>query len=222
MFLLRSIVLTTLFGALTVLSGCASKPLVFADFDGRHDFTKAQTFSWVEDPPMLKAGNYYVSPLAEKRLTQSIRNERVAKGYQFIDDVEKADFSVLYTMGARDKIEVRYYTARDYYRDRYDWGWGASYYPYYLHYPFGHGADYYEVPHMYTEGSIAVDIFNAATRQPIFHARTSKRLSNTDIDSDGMTAVEIIGELLADFPAVGCEPVVTEQCQPFKLDKTQH
>ncbi|MGK0374998.1 MAG: hypothetical protein ACJA2E_001473, partial [Arenicella sp.] len=91
--------------AVLILPGCASKSKVFSDFDPRHDFSQDRTFTWVQDPPMLRAGDYIVSPLAESRMTAAIKGELIAKGYSFVTDQSEADFSVLYTMARATKFK---------------------------------------------------------------------------------------------------------------------
>lgn len=209
----KLILLSFLALALLILSGCATKPSVFSDFDASHDFTKDKTFTWVQDPPMLKSGDYLVSPIAEARMTAAIKKEFEDKGYQFVSDDQNADFSVTYTMGARDHIEIVEYYNRYYV----DWRWGQYYFPYFLHFPFNNHHRRYRdfLPRTYTDGAIAIDVFDARSQQPIWHAKASKRLSAKDLDSDLNSATDIAVKLLYDFPWKGCKPIVTVQCRPF-------
>ncbi len=200
---------------LTALSGCASKPKVFSDFDSREDFTQFKTFSWVQKPPMLKAGDYHLSALAEVRMTAAIKGELIMHNYEFVEDPADADFTVLYTMGARDKI-VLVEKGTGYYADRVDWGWGSYYYPYFLHFPFGKRPGSSTDLREYPEGTIALDIFNARTKKPIWHTVATKRLSKKDLRSHAKNAEEIAEQLLQHFPNRGCEVEETPECKPFE------
>lgn len=186
---------------LFIVSGCASQPKVFTDYDDRRDFSAYKNFAWVHVPPMMHSGDYEVSALAEQRITQAIKGELISKGFVFVDDLSNADFSVVFTMGARDKIQVHRYSTT-YYQARHNWGWGSYYFPYFVHFPFDyHDQIYYrDVPVSYTEGSIAVDIFDARSKEPIWHSKASKNLTKKDIRSGGTNAVEVIEKLMANFP----------------------
>lgn len=211
LLLLSLLILGTL-----AMSGCASTPTVYSDFDQRHDFTQDKTFSWVDDKPMLRAGSFPVSAIAEQRMTNAIKNTMIAKGYLFVENADEADLSLVYTMGARKEIEI-VNSSSGYYRHRTDWGWGAYYFPYFVHFPFGSypHSRRFEYPRMYTQGTIALDIFNAKTKTPVWHSKASKRLSRKDLGTHARNADKIATQLLKHFPEVGCEVEVTPECQPF-------
>jgi predicted heme/steroid binding protein len=198
--------------AVLILPGCASKSKVFSDFDPRHDFSQDRTFTWVQDPPMLRAGDYIVSPLAESRMTAAIKGELIAKGYTFVTDQSEADFSVLYTMGARDKIQIRD-RPNPYYSHRTDWGWGAYYFPYFIYFPFE--SRYRGDINTYISGTIAVDMFEVKRKQPIWHTTASNHLSNNDLKSNAKNAKEIALSLLQHFPVIGCKIEISTECKPF-------
>ncbi|MFT6408940.1 MAG: hypothetical protein ACJAQ6_002362 [Arenicella sp.] len=215
MTLNKQTLLLLLLIVLLTLSGCASKPTIYSDFDSRHSFAQNKTFTWVQDPPLLRAGNYIVSALAESRMTAAIRAELVNKGYTFVETIDDADLSVVYTMGARDKIEF-VSSNRGFYNHRNDWGWGAYYFPYFVHFPFDRGRRYQDDLRSYTKGDIAIDIFETETMQPVWHTKASKKLSRKDLNSEAKNAEEIAMRLLQHFPLVGCVAVASEQCRPFK------
>lgn len=211
----KLIKLTVLCLVTIALAGCASKAKVFSDFDARHDFSQDRTFTWVQNPPMLRAGDYIVSALTETRMTSAIKNEFISKGYMFVEDQAEANFSVLYTMGARDQIDI-IERRNSYYSHRNDWGWGAYYFPYFLHFPFDYDSRTSEFDiSRYTAGTIALDIFDAKTKQPIWHTKSSKRLSAKELNSHAENANQIAISLLQHFPLVGCEVEVSKECKPF-------
>lgn len=200
------------------LAACAGSPKVFSDFDPRHDFTRDKTFTWVHLPPLLRAGDYPLSALAEESMTEAIKAEFNAKGYNFVERKEDADLAVVFTMGARDKIEVIRYPV-SYYRHRYDWGWGAHYFPYFIHYPFHRDHVYMEELRTYTDSMIALDVFSTKTNKPIWHTTLSERTSSRKLDDRGRNATEIAINLLQHFPLIGCEPVVSKECRPFNINE---
>lgn len=207
--------LTLLCLAALALSSCASKAKVFSDFDARHNFSQDRTFTWTQDPPMLRAGDYVVSAITQTRMTSAIKSELVSKGYAFVEDQGKADFSVLYTMGARDRIDI-IERRNSYYSHRNDWGWGAYYFPYFVYFPFDFDSRTSEFDiSRFTAGTIALDIFDAKTKRPIWHTKSSKRLSEQELNSQAKNADQIAKSLLQHFPLAGCEVVVTKECEPF-------
>jgi hypothetical protein len=219
MFSNKHFSLSTLTIILLLLNACVSKPVVFSDFDSRHDFTTDKTVSWVQNPPMLRSGDYPVSSIAEMRMTEAIKNEFITKGYEFVEDTEMSDLSVTYTMGAREKIEIVEYDG-PYYKHYSDWGWGAYYFPYFVHFELDRRNRLYaeRLPRSYTDGTIAIDIFDTKTKQPVWHTKASKRLSSKDLNSHLINATNVAKKLLADFPLVRCEPMITDQCRPFKSE----
>ena len=91
---------------LVILAGCAApKPMI--DFDPSHNFSKYRTFAFISDNPMIIAeGLPGVSPMLEGRTVQITENILSARGYTRISDRTKADFTVGFTLGGRDKIQV--------------------------------------------------------------------------------------------------------------------
>ena len=183
-------------GLLFTLSvlGCSTQPKVYTDYDIRQSFAEYKAFTWVQNPPMLTEGSYPVPALFQKRMTAAIQSELTQKGFKFVNDVKDADFAVAYTVGARDKIEVRR-EFESFYIDRDAMGWGGFYYPHLV--PM---STVQKVPSTYTKGSIAVDIFDAKSRSPVWHSNASKRLNANDLRKTGENATEVAAALLSGFP----------------------
>jgi len=119
-------------------------------------------------------------------------------------------------MRARDEIELLEHSGGYYsHTTCWGWGWGYYYFPYFLHFPFEFKRQRNRLTHYYTNGNIAIDIFDTKTKHPIWHAKASKRLSSKDLNSNLDNADEVAIRLLEDFPSKGCKPIVTEQCRPF-------
>ncbi|GAA6137508.1 hypothetical protein NBRC116583_12550 [Arenicella sp. 4NH20-0111] len=180
-------------------SACSSTPKVFSDFDASNDFSNYKTFSWADkNSPMISEGSYAVSGLVEQRMTNSIVAELESKGFVFLSGGGEPDFTVMYTMGARDKIRTRIETqTRTYYSDPFAWTWGRHYYPHY--YP-SRELITTRVPVSYTKGSIAIDIFDGRSRRPVWHTNASKTLSNRELNSTGSDSAETARALLVSFP----------------------
>ena len=177
--------------------GCATSPSVFTDYDSSQSFSAYESFTWISDEPMIVSGDRGPNPLVATRLQDSIVSTLQQKGYQLVDTVDEADFVVAFTVGARDRIEIRERTVVDYYGPH--WRWGYDYFG--VAYPSGFPRT--EVTsRQYAEGSLAIDIFDARRKSPVWHGSASKRLSRSELQGQSTgdnirAAVEVI---LAGFP----------------------
>ena len=63
---------------------------------------------------MITSANQPVSPLLEGRIMSAIQRELQAKGYDYVEGAEYADFAIAFTVGSREKIRVDTYPT--YYR----------------------------------------------------------------------------------------------------------
>ena len=164
------------------LAGCASIQ-VESDFDRSADFSRYKTFNFISDSPLLAAVNEPINPLLPDRLVSAARTELTRKGYRFIPNREQADFVVSFTLGGRDKIRVDSYPTS--YRTR--WSWGAPYHT--------------DVNvRQYTEGTLAIDIFDVSRHSPVWHGRAVKNISAADRRNPTPVVNELVGLILAEFP----------------------
>ena len=171
---------------LVLAAGCAASLQVHSDYDRSHDFSKYRTFAWIADDPLIApAGERsHVSPLNRRRIVEAVEAELTAKGFQKASDRDAADFVLAYTVGARDKIDVRSYPA-PYHGP---WYWGAPY--------FGRYVD----ARAYTEGVLAIDVFDRETRQPVWHGRAAKRITAEDVEHAAEQIRTAVRMIFADFP----------------------
>ena len=187
---------------LLLIAACSMGPQVFHDRDPSQDYSSYMSFTWAANPPLIKSGEYPVSSLVEKRMTAAIRTALENKGYSFSKSKSGADFLVSYTMGARDKIEVREYP--DLFHDSYlDWEWGRPYFgPGYLP-PLSRGwprETRTEIDE-FAQGTLSVDIFDLKRRSPVWHAQASKRLTQQDLNGQTTTDfTEAATTIIESFP----------------------
>lgn len=153
------------------------------DYDRGADFSGYETFSWIGARPLLAGGD---SPLMEGRLMAASESVLRAKGYRFVDDPERADFVVAFTVGSREKIRVDSYP--DSYRRPYRWRGYPSY---------GH-ADL--SVRQYSEGRLAIDIFDVQRHEPVWHGWATKSLTSGDQADPGQLTREAVAAILANFP----------------------
>jgi hypothetical protein len=113
------------------------------------------------------------NPLNADRLRVAIESNMAAKGIQKAANRRSAECIVGYAIGTRQVFD-------DFYGDfGIGWGWGGG---------FG-----YDGPYVRDETRIAVDLFDAKTRVPIWHASVSQSVT----DLSGPNAVEKINAATA-------------------------
>jgi hypothetical protein len=172
------------FVGLLALGGCSAVQ-VNADFDPGTDFSRYQTFSFITDDPLLVADVAAVSPLLQGRLMRATQSELSAKGFRYTDDRANADLVVSFTLGARDKVQVSSYPGR-YYGSGVT-GWSGPYF------------DEVEVRN-YTEGTLAVDLFDVKTTAPVWHGWAVKAITPADRENAEQLIKELIAAILEQFP----------------------
>ncbi|HEY2807669.1 MAG TPA: DUF4136 domain-containing protein [Steroidobacteraceae bacterium] len=118
--------------------------------------------------------NSVASPLNEERLRSAIARHLSAGTVQ--PPGSPADCLVGYGIGTNYVVSGGY---------GYPYGWGYGY-----PYGWGYGGGYWGGPYVYREGIIAIDLYDAKTRQPMWHASVDQSLEG----SDGGEATKRINE----------------------------
>jgi hypothetical protein len=179
---------------LAFIAGCATNSAK-VNFDQNTDIdTKNyKTFAWLTKGKIMAPAVDF-NPVMKERVNDSIEQAFIAKGYQLIDSSEQADFTISYTIGNRDKIKVNSYPAT--YNTGF--GWGRGYYGargYYGSMSMGTETSVRQ----YTEGKLAIDIYDVKTRQPVWHGWATKRLTSEDKQSPSNSLNEIVIQVVNQF-----------------------
>lgn len=172
--------------SVALLMGCATTLKAYSDHDASQDFSAYRTFSWMADQPMIAPPGDVdrVSPLNRRRIEEAIENALAAKGFQKTPDRPAADFVVSYSVGARDRIDAHSFPGP--YAGV--WHWGHRYY--------GHDVDV----EVYREGTLAIDVFDGKTRQPVWHGWASKRVTEQDVRHAAEQIPPAVASILSSFP----------------------
>ena len=174
-------------GALLALGACESIK-VNSDFDHDFVFANYRTFSWISDRPMISKATE-VSPLAEGRIQRAITDDLSRKGIRYVADQSKADFVVAFSVGAREKISV---TSSPYpagvWPGAYGYhGWGYGYY---------NDVDVRQ----FTEGRLAIDVFDVAQKRPVWHGYGTKNVTSAMRKDPEKAINEAVTAILKEFP----------------------
>ena len=185
--LLAKIFAVTIVGLSVV--ACASPIRTGADYDKQVVFENTGSFAWINEEPLITTDDNYgnVSPLTIARIRTAITETLTGKGYAEINDPENADYVVAFTVGTRDKVDISSYPSA--YRGRWRW-----------HDPWAYDMEIRT--RNYTEGSLAIDIFDGPSKQPIWHGWARKNIQQADIDDPETVIRQAVDAILSEFPPV--------------------
>jgi hypothetical protein len=179
---------------LSLLASCTSNRVV-TDFDPNQSFKDYKSFSWVSDQPMLVEGDRDPNPLAANRLMTAIQSEFESKGYEFVSSTEDADFIVSFTVGARNKVKISEHKVQEYI---------GPYDPYWMRAPLGllpTRETTITETREYTEGMLAIDVFDVKNKKPVWHSAATKRLSRAELEESDQESIRgAVAAIAANFP----------------------
>ena len=176
------------------LSACSSSGGIQSTYDYNRevDFQGYETYAFISENPMaVSQAQGAVSPMLQGRLMESIRIAMNAKGYNEVSDPEAASMAIGFTVGSRDQIKV------DTYPSTFQTGYARRGY----YYGYNYGTE--TRVRQYTEGQLAVDIFDVTTHNPAFHGVASKRITDADRENQQAVLNAVAAEALAGFPLRG-------------------
>ena len=189
-----------------MLSGCATTKFT-SDYDQAHDFGTYKTFAWAGESPMTVLGTTRVPPMLEQRIAREVRTELEAKGYRYVETLEQADFGVSFTVGSRSSTEV-IKSPETFWVNQTNWRWGRAYYPAYRR-PVAVTATPVTVTttevKAYTEGTLAIDIYDVQGKAPVWHGSGTKTVSTSEVGArrgkiDSGKIREAVARILKEFP----------------------
>ena len=193
MTLIKKIFATVL---LIAVASCSTTYEAKVNFDknSKIDTSGYKTFAWLTSGRIMAPPADF-NPVMKQRVDEEIEKSFIAKGYQLIDDAEKADFAISYTVGNRDKIKVSNYPTS--YNTGFGWGRG--------YYGSGFGGMY--STHMntethvrqYTEGKLAIDVYDVKTHQPAWHGWAVKRITSDDKEAPSSAIKDIVHKVVSQF-----------------------
>ena len=167
------------FLALLLLAACASSaPVVQTDQAPGVDFSRYRTYSWVEEPQTQ-------SPLVRDKLVRAIDAQLASKGWQRTAD---GDVALLGRWDAREEVS---YSGTSFGFGLGSWGGNSG---------GGIGTSTgTSRPHSKMVGALAIDMFDAKTKQPIWRATASGDVPESTAGIDAAIA-KVIPQMFATFP----------------------
>jgi len=182
----KLIIMLALVGA---MAGCVSTQQARVDFDRNSEITTShyKTFAWLNEAKVL-AESVDANPVMKVRIDNAIEQAFIAKGYQLVTDAEQADFTISYTMGSRDKVKVDSLPIT--YRTSFMWG-----HRYYGGIGIGNGTHVRN----YTEGKLAIDVYDVKSHQPVWHGWAVKRIKSSEQDNPTKAIKMVVEQVVAQF-----------------------
>jgi hypothetical protein len=176
-----------------LLSACSTGKSfkTYNDYNPDVDFRAYQTFSFISDNPMIVGETAApVSPLLQGRIMNTIKADLSRKGFRYVSDPEQANMVISFTIGSRGQIRVDQYPAN------YRVGYSRYYHPY------GYGMSYGTETRVrqYTEGQLAIDIFDVKMKTPAYHGSSSTKINESDRNDPQSLVDQIVAEALKGFP----------------------
>ena len=191
----RQATLFLLAATIVAVTSCSTSSGIktFHDYNPSVDFASYHTWSFISARPMIVSPTAgIVNPLLEGRIMDAIRLEMDRKGFRYVNDPdpEAADVVISFTVGSRDQVKIEQYPA----------SYRMSYSRYYRGYGYGTSYGTETRVRQYTEGQLAIDIFDVEDHTPAFHGSASKRLTSRDRDNPEALIGSVVTEALLGFP----------------------
>jgi len=168
--------------AVAILGGCGSIR-TGEDFDPAVDFSDYSTYSWLNDPALLSVNPQMIAADTEPMLKAATRSALGQRGLRFLAERDDADLLISFTLGDREQLYVGQATYRP------GTGWNEA----------GFGAGERDVTD-YRRGRLAVDVFDRASKRPVWHGWASKDLTLADQANVERTVRQVVEKIFAGFP----------------------
>ena len=171
-----------------LLTACASTPNTFSNADPDVDFAQYQTYGYF---PTLSTDNAQYQSMVSNFLKVAVAQELDKRGLTY--DEEAPQLRVNFFINTKDKIKTRSVPSM---------GMGGGYYDY--RDPFydswgGYGGYETRVT-QYTEGTLNIDVVDAATNKLVWEGSVVGKLSENDVRNMEQTVDEAVAAVMTSFP----------------------
>jgi hypothetical protein len=174
--------------AASLLTACASTPNTFINADPDVDFSQYKTFGYF---PTLSTDKEQYESLVSNFLKVAVAQQFDRRGLTYDDD--DPQLLVNFYINTKEKIRTRSVpSAGGYYgyRDPFYSPWGG----------YGMGMGYETRVDQYTEGTLNIDVVDAATKKLVWEGAIAGRLSDKDIRSMETTVDDAVASVMKGYP----------------------
>ena len=176
---------------LTTIVSCSSNnsAKISSDSNPDVDTSSYKTFAWLTPSQVIAAPSGF-NPIIKSKISNAIESALEQKGFRLVSSATEADFSISYSVGSRDKIKVNSYPA-----SYGHFSWGRGYYGG----DYGGGMPVQTSVHNYTEGKLAIDIYDVNSKQPAWHGWATKKLSKKTNENQDQLIKEVVERMFTSF-----------------------
>jgi hypothetical protein len=171
---------------MALLGGCTTLR-VTTDHNPKTTIATCHTYTWASEFRATHGEpQAFANPVNESRLRDAIASNMQAKGIQPAATGATADCTVGYGIGVRNVVEGEGYPGWGW---GYGWGWRHSYMM---------GA--WDEPYAYSEGRVSVDVYDAQSHQPIWHASVNEDVTKLTGDAAQLKINAAVAAIFTKFP----------------------
>jgi hypothetical protein len=176
------------------LGACESTPRVRSDADAKVNIANYHSYVWEQVGDASPAGGpAFTNPLNQKRLRAAVDANLAKYGLQPAAEGTTPDSYVTVAIGTRQNIEVE---NRSPWRFGFGYGWGGGW----RSRSMGSIDWSTDGLYNYTEGRISVDLYDAKTREPLWHAAAEQDLSYLTGNSAEARINAAVAAMFTKFP----------------------
>lgn len=189
----RLAVLLTMALIVSTLAACTTQRAA-VDYEPGVNFAQYRTYAWSLQDAAAPANpeDPRISPLTRERIRASVDQALLAKGFV---KREPPDFMPDFMIGLRTSLSDRQ-IVHHWSPDPLLWRHGWRRWPYG---PFGYDPFFARpMVSIVTEATLAIDMFDANTRQPIWHGHATRVVGRDDIHPTDIQ--RLVDAILANFP----------------------
>ena len=174
--------LLAVLGVSAALAACASGPKVRTDADPSANFAAYRTFGFFEQ---LSTDKSKYSTMLTTRLKDAARRELQKRGCQ---EAQEPQLLVNFSTNVENRTDVQSTSSAGFY------GYRAGMYGAWGTYP----QDVYTTH--YQEGTLAIDLVDAAKKQLVWQGVAQARLTKTMLENPGETIDSVVADIFAKYP----------------------
>lgn len=170
--------------AVAFLAGCAAPaPTIRSNEDPAANFANFKTYDYV---PELAGDDFGYQSFLVKYLKTAVNREMQARGYTLSPD--NPDLLVNFYVNTKEKIRSTSTPTM-----------GGGYYGYRRGYYSGWGGGYETTVTQYTEGTLSIDIIDAARKQLVWEGVAVGRIRQSALDDLEGAANRVVPQIFAEF-----------------------
>lgn len=181
---MRRPILLLLIAALTGLSACSTTPRPITNVDPAADFASYRTFGFIDNP---STNTREYESLVTTFLKAAVAREMDRRGLEFAED---PDLVVNFYVNTEERIRTRRVPSTSAY-----YGWRDPFYD-----TWGGYVGYQTEVDQFTEGTLHIDIIEAASKRLVWEGRLAGRVTEAAIANMEASIDKGVRIIMAEFP----------------------